>query len=100
MNMVENFTLVDGKFSAQDAREILLSLINNKIKFHELKNFSHEVRYSRADNHSVMRIAELKACRESLKDKLKMAVENNTVIRVHSSVVVEFVNEASEKASA
>jgi hypothetical protein len=97
---IENFTLVDGKFSAEDAREILLSLINNKIKFHELKNFSYEVRYSRSDNHSVMRIAELKACREALKEKLKMAVDENTVVRVHSSIVVEFVNEALEKASA
>jgi hypothetical protein len=97
---IENFTLVEGKFSAQDAREILLSLINNKIKFHELKNFSHEVRFSRTDNHSVMRIAELKACRESLKDRLKMAVDSNTIIKVHSTVVVEFMNEASEKASA
>jgi hypothetical protein len=29
-----------------------------------------------------------------------MAVDENTVVRVHSSIVVEFVNEALEKASA
>ncbi len=40
--MKEKFNLIEGIFNAQDARDILLSLIHEKIKFHDLKSLSWE----------------------------------------------------------
>jgi phage terminase large subunit len=40
------FKLIDGCFSAEEARDILLALINHKIAHHEMQAFSQQVRFS------------------------------------------------------
>jgi len=40
------FKLIDGYFSAEEARDILLALINHKIAHHEMHSFSQQVRFS------------------------------------------------------
>jgi hypothetical protein len=40
------FKLIDGYFSAEEARDILLALINHKIAHHEMHAFSQQVRFS------------------------------------------------------
>ena len=34
------FTLVKGSFSAAEAKEVLLNLVESKLRFHSIKNFS------------------------------------------------------------
>ncbi|OYU80637.1 MAG: hypothetical protein CFE23_07890 [Flavobacterium sp. BFFFF1] len=58
--MDKNIKLIDGVFSAEDAREVIGSLLQFKITFHEKKNFSNEIRTGTGDHHSVLRIQELK----------------------------------------
>lgn len=60
MKTDEKHMLIKGKFSARDAKEVLLSLINYKINFHELKNFSTEERFGKKDKRSVERIKDLR----------------------------------------
>ena len=40
MKTKHEIELIAGTYSASDANEILMNLISDKIKFHQLKNFS------------------------------------------------------------
>lgn len=60
MKKTEKLSLIDGQFSVQDASEVLNRLFQDKIKFHELKNFSSMERTGKADEHSLKRIEQLK----------------------------------------
>lgn len=54
------YKLIQGVFSAEEASHVLNQLISNKIRFHELKHFSHIERMGAADKQSLKRILELK----------------------------------------
>ena len=69
------FRLIDGVFSPDVAKEILVKLFLNKIQFHELKNFSTNERSGEDDPIAIKRIPELK---ESLIDIKEMLAANNT----------------------
>lgn len=59
--MIENpeFNLIKGTFSPEQAKNILNSLINSKINFHNLEDFSNSIRFSLDDSYSKKRIEEL-----------------------------------------
>ena len=42
-----SFTLIEGEFGIEEAREILLGLITHKILHHEMQAFSHQVRFNK-----------------------------------------------------
>jgi hypothetical protein len=49
------FKLVEGQYTTVEAQN-LLGLINSKINFHQLENFSNEIRFNENNNHSKIRI--------------------------------------------
>lgn len=59
--MTENpeFKLIKGTFSPEQAKIILNSLINSKINFHNLEDFSNSIRFNADDSYSKKRIDEL-----------------------------------------
>lgn len=61
MNKNENFNLIDGQFSVEEAKDVLTTLLQNKIAFHQRKNFSSVERTGREDQHSLERIEALQA---------------------------------------
>lgn len=62
--------LIEGGFEPNEARTLLNSLINNKISFHSLEDFSSQIRFNKDTEHSKKRIEEL----------IKMKSLINTVI--------------------
>ena len=66
MKIKEPIKLIEGKFSPEDAKEVLLELINHKINFHSLKNFSSEERFSQTIEGSKKRIEYLKEAKRKL----------------------------------
>lgn len=48
--------LIEGQFSADEAKEILTTIFVTKIEFHELKNFSSQIRTSELDEFAQNRI--------------------------------------------
>lgn len=67
----KQFSLINGEYSAEEAREILMELLVKKISFHTMRNLSYEIRYKKADPHSQLRIHELEATQEKLLEILK-----------------------------
>lgn len=86
-NQKNQFNLLKGQFNAEDAREILLTLFNDKIQYHRLKNFSHEERLGTPDKHAVERIPELKKTSEEIIAYLKQ-YESNAEFEIHADIVI------------
>ncbi len=51
--------LIEGIFDPNEAKTLLNSLINNKISFHSLEDFSSQIRFNKDTYHSKKRIEEL-----------------------------------------
>ena len=51
--------LIDGEFSTQEAKSILMTLIEHKIRFHQKENLSQEERFGDSDHKSHKRIDQL-----------------------------------------
>jgi len=57
-------TLINGVFDSLDATEIVLSMINKKIEYHELNSFSNLIKFNEKDVHLEDRIDALKKDRD------------------------------------
>ena len=49
MNKIEKLNLIEGNFSGEEAKEILMNVFLAKIHYHELKNFSSQERFGKDD---------------------------------------------------
>lgn len=90
MNEPIEYKLIDGKFTAHEAREILLDMINKKIQFHQLKNFSSEERFGKSLPSSLKRIKELEKDKVDVLNKIEIAMLGQYELRIQASIVVEF----------
>ena len=87
---METIQLIKGKFTPEEAKEILLNLVNSKIRFHELRNFSSVVCSNKPDTASEKRIAELKEAREQIKACIQQAKEDNSHLMLEGTIQVTF----------
>lgn len=59
--MKSEIKLIDGIFTAKEAREVIGKLLDFKIQFHSKENFSHEIRQGNKNERSERRKEELLA---------------------------------------
>ncbi|WP_051286106.1 hypothetical protein [Salinimicrobium terrae] len=78
--------LIDNKFTPEEAKEVLLTLINDKIKFHSTKNFSSEIRTGLSQEHSRQRIKELEEAKKEIIALIRKAEDVNILLDVESSI--------------
>ncbi|MDA7744578.1 hypothetical protein N8911_00615 [bacterium] len=79
--------LVDTEFITEEAKEVVLSLFDYKIRFHQRKRFSNEERFEKNIHHSTVRIAELKKEKEKLLEYFT-GLDKDARIRVSSKVEI------------
>lgn len=89
--MKGKFKLIEGVFSAKDAKEILLTLIEEKIKFHELKSFSDEVKIGTKNNESLLKIKDLKGTRAKIIEVLNVEDTESKNFNINSFIEIERV---------
>jgi hypothetical protein len=94
MSTTKNITLVKGSFTVEEAKDILLTLLNNKINFHQMKNFSLVERFGMPEFGSQKRIDELKLNREELTDFFKSAEAKNLTFSIDSVIQIR-MNESN-----
>ena len=58
--------LIDGIFNEENAKEIILTMINKKIEFNEIKGLGNLVKRNEEDNHLEQRTKELKIQRQNI----------------------------------
>ncbi len=61
-----NTKLIEGNFSPEKAKTILMELLSRKINFHEKEKFSNELRFGEDRDHCAKRIKQLTQERQDL----------------------------------
>jgi hypothetical protein len=90
---VASVKLVDGIFTPEEALEILLNLIQCKIQYHELNNFSSLVQHGKPDSVALHRLPELRAEQEKVKQFTQFARQRRCILKITSAIRVEIIDE-------
>lgn len=84
----ETIKLIESTFDVREAQDVLIGLLNHKINFHTLKNFSWSERFGHLNKQSVARLEELKKDRDKIASLLDFARENKLNIQVYSKIEI------------
>jgi predicted enzyme involved in methoxymalonyl-ACP biosynthesis len=83
-----NLSLINGVYSSEEAKEILMNVFASKIQFHELKNLRSIVTIDTEDEISTLRVRQLKQAVDQFNELLKQAEENNLELAIQSSIQI------------
>ncbi|MBC7525599.1 MAG: hypothetical protein H7239_14335 [Flavobacterium sp.] len=86
-----NYNLIEGIFSPTQAQKILLDLINAKISYHKLEDFSNHIRFNIELSNSEKRIEQLSETSNSIKDLIELAKNNNMELKINSNISIELI---------
>jgi hypothetical protein len=86
MEVTKKLTLIEGSFTAEEAKEILLNMYSTKINFHEMKNFSSQERFGMEDEIAQMRIPKLKNEIENVLQLVSVADLNKNKLVITSEI--------------
>lgn len=82
-----NFSLVRGTFSAEEAREVLLNLIEDKITFHRRYLWSRRERFGEENDPArEQRIEELLATKGRIREAIDRAARAGQSLEVHCDI--------------
>ncbi|MBL7761147.1 MAG: hypothetical protein JNK08_10675 [Sediminibacterium sp.] len=88
MNNTNKLTLIEGSFSQEEAREILLNMFSAKINFHNARNWSSQERWGKDDAIAQQRVPALKQEVEKLEAILAEAGKGNKELLIQSEVSI------------
>lgn len=88
MSNIEPLKLIEGEFNAAEAKEILINVFSEKVKFHERKNFSSHLHFGKDSEFAIKRIAELKESIEAIRKIIAQAEESNKKLIITSAINV------------
>lgn len=86
MRQTETIDLIKGTFTPDEAREIILQLLIDKINFHNLKNWSSHERFGKPDAASEQRLKYLDESRKSVEMFISQAISERKNIAINSSI--------------
>lgn len=86
---VENFNLVSGDFTPNEALEIVTDLFGKKINFNEVKSFSQLIQRGSKDPQTLHRISELKLAQDQAIELLNEAKANGKSVSMSSTITIE-----------
>lgn len=86
------FQLISGQFLPTDGTQILLSLINSKIKYHSLENFSSEIRFDNVNSNGKMRIEALQEASNVVTVLAAEAQKSGMRLQISSIVTITLVS--------
>ena len=92
------FDLVRSTYPVCDAKDVLLSLMNDKIKFLNCKIFSLEERFGSAPPHLRERVDELKAKKNQLVEILN-ACDEDQLVEIDCQIVFNIKDKATDEVS-
>ncbi len=87
--VTKKYSLIDGTFNVADAKEVLLALIDNKIRYHQQRIFSHEERFGKPCQFSEERIIQLRQTRSEIVELLKQYEEQGKDLQIHSDIQID-----------
>ncbi len=90
---MNDYKLIEGTFSDQEAKEILKNFFESKIHFHEMRNFSSEERFGHKDAMAVKRIPELKEASKDILEIVQQAKLGNKRMLINASVQITILED-------
>jgi hypothetical protein len=84
----ETVELIKGTFTPDEAREILLQLLDSKINFHNRKNFSSRERSGKPDADSEQRLKYLTESRKKLRTLLSKSTGEEKSVTINSIIEI------------
>ncbi|WP_310560465.1 hypothetical protein [Flavobacterium sp.] len=88
---VSEFKLVEGEFNATEALNILMSLFNSKIDYHQLDSFSNHIRHGADMSFSKNRIQVLSQSIDSIKEIVKEANSKGKKLKIDGIIQISLV---------
>ncbi|MEB8328564.1 hypothetical protein OO009_04285 [Flavobacteriaceae bacterium KMM 6897] len=82
----QQFKIVEGVFTPSETAEVLFTLINDKIRFHNLQITEITERFSGDTSRSERRIKELQASKEQLTKVILAARELGQTISINGTI--------------
>jgi len=92
--MSNTIKLIDGTYKVEDAGEILLSVLGDKIRFHNINSLGSNERDCEDSYNSDTRLKELSADRERVLQLLKEHRNKDTKIKINCKIEVEVIQSA------
>ncbi|MGB5693107.1 MAG: hypothetical protein WBM43_10925 [Flavobacteriaceae bacterium] len=94
----ENIQLVEGQFNAIDAADVLISLLNDKIRYHTIKSMNMSLDDPTRD-HSILRIDELQKSKNRILDLVVRSRKMGKWVEIDSSIHIKLIEHPSAKES-
>jgi hypothetical protein len=88
MGNVSQHKLIDGIFEPNEAKTLLNSLIDNKISFHSLEDFSSQIRFNKDTDHSKKRIEELNKMNTLINDVIIQAETEKHTLEIECIIKI------------
>ncbi|CAM3407311.1 hypothetical protein [Aequorivita lipolytica] len=86
MNKEETVDLIKGEFTPEEAKEILFSIIGDKIKFNNRQIFSSEERNLGNSERYKKRLEELKCAQTTVSNLIETAKAGNKTIEINAEI--------------
>lgn len=93
------FKLVEGSFTPEEAGRVLLSLLQNKISYHNMEALSTQIRFGGDVSRYERRIEELKKISESLIVFLTEAGHHEKTLLIEGTFAIKAVNTVAKNAN-
>ena len=85
----KNIKLIDGIFNANDAAEILFSVLDAKIRFHNLQVMSVSERFNGSTKDHESRLLDLENSRKIVAELILKARDSKAVLNISSIIEIE-----------
>jgi hypothetical protein len=93
MKETETLNLINGQFSDEEAKDILMNVFLKKITFHERKNFSSIEMHGKGDSKAQSRIIALKQEMEKAHEIIAEAKAKNQRLKIDSEIKISFLTD-------
>ncbi len=85
------FVLVKGDFSVEEAKDAIIGLVEDKIRHHRERNFSLEERFGMCSEHSSLRIGQLQEDLAEIQKMLQLAESQGKTVRIRADIKMELI---------
>ncbi|WP_445383357.1 hypothetical protein [Robiginitalea sp. IMCC43444] len=90
--MTEEIVFIKGSFNPAEAADVLLSLLNDKIKFHTVKSLKLNPGSSQSEEHSAARIGALREAKKKVEELVLMAHKEGLDLEINSTLAIQLTD--------
>jgi uncharacterized membrane protein YjjP (DUF1212 family) len=92
MQKEEKYQIIKGEFESSDVKSILFNFLTNKIKFHEMRNFSSLERNGQPDEISLNSIERLSQIKDQVDEIILEAEKLNKRLNVLAELNIQIID--------